>query len=437
MAIPAGLLLAPADSARAVGDVYGVSLLATLLLAAVWVSLVVLRRAHAGAGARALACRAAVAALLAISAGRFLPFHWIAWVVPAGLSEPLVALGRAQLTIAGVLPGSPGAGTLWRGVWTQGLLLLYWCGVAMFAVPIVRGRWRLHRTLRAAARCRSLEWDALLVDAARAARLSAGDAACARLFISRDVCVPMTWGSAARAVIVFPSTADDWTREERRVALVHELSHVRHGDARLALAARIARALYWFHPGAWWLAARMTEETELACDDRVLLSGVRPSDYVELLARALAGATGADHSALAGGVPLVRHTGLRARVAAIVDTSRVIRAPSRLAIAAVSVISAMVAVPIGAVRVAPTRDVLDTLMRDSRWESRAYAVVRLAQRADSVDVARDAARHDPSAQVRAWATYALAQRVVPPDAPVRQPSHDGTRAGLIGPTFLH
>ena len=47
-------------------------------------------------------------------------------------------------------------------------------------------------------------------------------------------------------------------------------------------------------------------------------------------------------------------------------------------------------------------------MQETRWESRAWAVVRLAQRADSVDVARSAARHDPDPAVRAWARYALA-----------------------------
>ena len=53
------------------------------------------------------------------------------------------------------------------------------------------------------------------------------------------------------------------------------------------------------------------------------------------------------------------------------------------------------------------RDVLTTLMQDGRWESRAYAGVGLARRADSVAVARAAAERDPSPRVRAWARYAL------------------------------
>jgi hypothetical protein len=183
---------------------------------------------------------------------------------------------------------------------------------------------------------------------------------------------------------------------------VHELSHVRHGDAQMALAARVACALFWFHPGAWWLAARLAAEGELACDDRVLLGGVRRSDYAELLAVA------ATRGAIpAPGVALAGRGGMRARLAAIVDTSRPLRAPSHAVIALVMAGSAAVAAPLGTVRMAPTRAVLATLMHDVAWESRAYAVVRLAQRADSVEVARTAARLDPSPQVRAWASYAV------------------------------
>jgi hypothetical protein len=50
-------------------------------------------------------------------------------------------------------------------------------------------------------------------------------------------------------------------------------------------------------------------------------------------------------------------------------------------------------------------------MLDARWESRAYAVLGLAQRQDSIGVARSAAELDPNPRVRAWARYALGERV--------------------------
>jgi hypothetical protein len=68
------------------------------------------------------------------------------------------------------------------------------------------------------------------------------------------------------------------------------------------------------------------------------------------------------------------------------------------------------AAPISVVQLAPTRSVLTSLMLSAQWESRAYAVLGLAERADSVAVARSAAELDPNPRVRAWARYALDRR---------------------------
>jgi hypothetical protein len=72
------------------------------------------------------------------------------------------------------------------------------------------------------------------------------------------------------------------------------------------------------------------------------------------------------------------------------------------------------AAPLSVVQLAPTRAVLTSLMLSAQWETRAYAVLGLAERADSVAVARSAAELDPSPRVRAWARYALDHRGVLP-----------------------
>ena len=389
--------LTPADSARAVGDVYGVSLLATVPLLLAVGALVVLRRA--GAGTRVLIWRWCVVVTLAAWFGRLLPVHWVAWVVPTGLAAPFVALGRAQLGGPGGLSyeiGAASGGALFR--W---LLVVYWAGVVMVLLPMLVARLRLARLLAKATPLVGEHWTTVLARA----RCGAGVGRSVRLVASGVARVPMTWGTL-HPVIVLPSGASHWAPSQRHAAVLHELMHVKTGDALYCVLMRLACALFWFHPGVWWMAARFANDAELACDDRVLLAGVHRSDYAELLALALGAARGVRAS---GALALVRRRGLRQRLTAIVDTSRVLRAPSRAATALAALLTAGAALPMSTVRVAPTRDVLTTLMRDARWESRAYAVVRLAQRRDSVEVARNAARHDPSASVRAWAQYALAQ----------------------------
>jgi hypothetical protein len=99
--------------------------------------------------------------------------------------------------------------------------------------------------------------------------------------------------------------------------------------------------------------------------------------------------------------------GLRERIQAVLDPDRRYAAPSAAVIVAVSLVTLVVATPTATAQLAPGREVLTGLMQDVRWQSRAYAAGRLAQRPDSLVLAQNAAVLDPSPQVRAWAQRAL------------------------------
>jgi hypothetical protein len=126
MYAPPATFFAPADSARAVADVYSVSLVATLPVLAAVVAFLCLRPSNAGT--RAVMWRCTLAALLAIYAGRFVPWQWMAWVLPEVLARPLVALGTVQLDVP---PGlaDPGETTSRVSGMIGGLLVLYWSGM--------------------------------------------------------------------------------------------------------------------------------------------------------------------------------------------------------------------------------------------------------------------------------------------------------------------
>ena len=395
----AGTLFAPADSARAVAQVYSVSLLATAPLAGALAGATLLRRAPAGT--RALVWRAAVIALLLVCLGRWLPVHWMAWVVPDALATPLVALGRVQMALDRVAaPPGLSSGTAWI---IRDLAALYWAGVVIVLSPALLGWWRVRQAVRRSRALADPGWRILLDDA----RAALGVSRLVELRMAAADGVPLTCGTL-RPMVLLPAVAYAWSETRRRAVLLHEVAHVGAADVAFSLAGRVVCALLWFHPGAWWAAARLRDECELACDDRVLHSGIRPSDYAALLAETAARCCVARRVAPAARA-LVRRAGLRARLAAIViahDT----QAPARTACVVTACLTLTLATPLAAVRLAPTRAVLTALMRDTRWESRAYAVTGLAQRTDTVAVARAAATNDPSPRVRAWAALALGTR---------------------------
>jgi len=99
-----------------------------------------------------------------------------------------------------------------------------------------------------------------------------------QLLRAENAMAPMTWG-LFRPAILLPHDADTWSTERRRVVLMHELAHVKRGDLLAQFVAQIACALYWFNPLAWIAARQLRLEREQACDDAVLNSGAKASDY--------------------------------------------------------------------------------------------------------------------------------------------------------------
>jgi len=401
---PADLPISAADSARAVASVYTASLLATAPILAAIVAGIALRRATAEG--RVLVWRTAAVMLLIAFAGRLLPMRLAGWPVPSFAAAPLIALGRIRVADLAVHAGD--AREVFSGArWIQIGLLLYSLGTIAVLLPTAIASLRARQLLR---RARRLDGDDAWAAALDDSRVPIGVPGAIGLYSSAEVAVPMTWG-VRHPVILLPRSADAWTPEQRRIVLRHELSHVRAGDWTFGVVARLVCAFYWFHPGAWWIARSMRRDAERAADDRVIASGIRRSDYAELLIAA----SPANAWPVGAALTLATRSGglLRARLAAILDIGHSAPPLARrwtLAATAACVVSVL---PLGAVDLAPTRDVLASLMRDSRWESRAYAVLGLAHRSDTVAVARSAAELDPSPRVRAWARYALGLR---PDA---------------------
>lgn len=132
--------------------------------------------------------------------------------------------------------------------------------------------------------------------------------------------MPMTCGVWTPAIII-PVSAKEWSNDRLRMVLMHELVHVERGDCLWQWLAHVVTIGQWFNPLAWLATSRLKSEREQACDDVVLNTGVRASDYAETL---LDLSTGGRWNVLAlcAGLAMARPQRLAARVESIVDDRR-------------------------------------------------------------------------------------------------------------------
>ncbi len=184
-----------------------------------------------------------------------------AGVGPALLALLLLGQEAGREVIAPDHPaGAPAAQGQWR--WTSVLACLYALGLLASLAMTAR---RLHgarvllRSSRAVTAPRTLAvWREV------AARSPVGSRA--RLVESPLLRAPACFG-LGRPVVVLPSPDALEQRPEMLACVItHELVHLERRDAWVQLGEELLRALFWFHPAAWWLIARLERLREVSCD---------------------------------------------------------------------------------------------------------------------------------------------------------------------------
>ena len=140
-----------------------------------------------------------------------------------------------------------------------------------------------------------------------------------RLSLSQDG--PMTWG-LVKPVILLPRDSIAWPRERLQAVLLHELAHVRRRDSLSQTLSLIACALYWPNPLIWIGARTMRRDAEIAADDAVIVSGMKPSAYAGELLQLASEFRG--HGLAVSGVSMAGQSSLEARVKSVLapDQSR-------------------------------------------------------------------------------------------------------------------
>ena len=134
-----------------------------------------------------------------------------------------------------------------RTIWATVFAMMYFAGLGMFAIRLVAGVRHARAFRRGATRIHGR--------------------------LTHPACItPMTIGIIAPA-IVLPRDWARWSEPELAAVLAHEEEHVRHRDPLVATVMLLNRAIFWFHPLAWWLQRKVASLSEQACDAAVIARG--------------------------------------------------------------------------------------------------------------------------------------------------------------------
>jgi TonB family protein len=241
--------------------------------------------------------------------------------------NPRAARAADPAAVAGAVSIAGTAPRLLAAIWIAGALVT----LSTLVVGLTRLR-------RMAAAARPLERGPWVREAARISE-AIGLRRPIVLLQSDHPTLLVTWG-LKRPKVILPAAAREWTGERARIVLRHELAHIRRGDWSAQMAGELLRIVYWFNPLVWIACTRLRQESEHACDDDVLNSGVEATDYASHLvdlARTLS-------AARCGGVPapaMARTSNLEGRISAMLNDHldrRPLTRSTRIAVAAAFVI---------------------------------------------------------------------------------------------------
>ena len=102
-----------------------------------------------------------------------------------------------------------------------------------------------------------------------------------RLLLSSSGMEPGIFG-IVRPVLLWPAGLSDRLDDVQIEAIMaHEIEHVRRHDNLTSAIHAFVEAIFWFHPLVRWMTAKLNEERERACDERVLEQNSRPEAYAE------------------------------------------------------------------------------------------------------------------------------------------------------------
>lgn len=183
-------------------------------------------------------------------------------------------------------------------------IVLGWSvGVLLLALRLIGGFVTLRRLVRQGVGPAPAYVEQMLAGLANRLRVRRGVA----VLSSTIARVPAVVGWLKPVILIPASALSGLTPAQVEMILAHELAHVRRHDYLVNLLQSVVETLLFYHPGVWWIGARVREEREHCCDDlAVQVTGNRIVYAEALLSLELARSMPAPALAATGGSLLSR-----------------------------------------------------------------------------------------------------------------------------------
>ena len=188
-------------------------------------------------------------------------------------------LGALTGQASAVSPPSSASAVTVPASWALDLFLLWAAGAGVLLVRIGVSLWQIQKLRR---ECRPLSSG----DLAALPHATLRDLRSTRavtVALSDRVSVPTAVGFFSPVILLPAWIMKELSPEELNAILIHELAHLQRRDDWTNLLQKVLRALFFFHPGVWWVEKQLSVEREMACDDVVLAHTANPRAYAECL----------------------------------------------------------------------------------------------------------------------------------------------------------
>ena len=215
-----------------------------------------------------------VAALLLMIAA---PVATFLWEAPPVTRSSSVRFGGVTEVPAPV-PPSPNRSAGATG-WSEWVVLVWFAGVAACSIRLAAGWHLTGRLLKSSDASAPRDVADLFEDMLGRLDLARP----VRLLVSGHIDSPLVVGWLRPAVLLPVTALTGLDASQLRAVLAHELAHIRRYDFAVNLLQRCVESLLFYHPGVWWLSARIRAEREHCCDDLAVRVCGDPVTYARAL----------------------------------------------------------------------------------------------------------------------------------------------------------